>query len=460
MPVRPNIILCICDQLRAFETGCYGNPVIRTPNVDALANQGVRFETAVSNFPVCMAARSALLSGQYNRTCTGGVSNMAYQQSSAGDFNMPEYPQVGRPHLKALTLPELLRSAGYRTSAIGKWHIHSWPHEVGFDDYLIPRAHHCYSGQSYTRNGGEEFVPAGYSVDFEAGEVEQFLAARSQAAQPFFLYYAISPPHCPLADAPEAYRTMYRPEDIPLRPNVDLDKPLDRQDYWYKVYRYDFRYYNLHLPYTDHLPKGYTLRHLIAEYYGLTTWMDAALGRMLRALDTAGLTQDTIVVFTSDHGDNLGSHGMVQKGGPTEESVRIPLIVRWPGLDQALNVVHGQVASLVDVAPTLLTLCGLATPPHMPGHDLAPLVTGESSSLAETHAIIETGAGPAIRTPDQLCYLPYANGHALASAPAMFYDLAQDPYQFSNLAQAGALPPNAAEPEALLREWDAVTPRM
>ncbi|MHB1355189.1 MAG: sulfatase-like hydrolase/transferase [Anaerolineae bacterium] len=460
MPTQPNILLIICDQLRAFETGCYGNPVIRTPNVDALAAQGVRFETAVSNYPVCMAARSVLLSGQYNRTCTGGVGNVAYLQTNTGDHNMPEYPQVGRPHLKAPTLPELLRSAGYHTSVIGKWHIHSWPDEVGFDDYLIPRVHHCHSGQSFTRNGGEEFVPDGYSVDYEASEVEQFLNARAQTEQPFFLYYSISPPHCPVADAPEAYRTMYRPQDIPLRPNVDLDKPLDKQDYWFKVYRYDFRYYNLHLPYTDHLPEGYSLRHLIAEYYGMTTWMDAALGRVLRALDRVGLTQDTIVVFTSDHGDNLGSHGLVQKGGPTEESVRIPMIVRWPRLESAPLVVTQQVASLVDVAPTLLTLSGLAAVPHMPGRNLASLVTGEVSTLSETHAIIETGAGAAIRTPDRMSYIPYASGHTLAAQPAMVYDMEQDPYQFTNLAKEGTQPPNAAELEELLRAWDASTPWM
>ena len=96
----------------------------------------------------------------------------------------------------------------------------------------------------------------------------------------------------------------------------------------------------------------------------------------------------------------------------------------------------------------------------MPGHDLAPLVTSDVSTLSETHAIIETGAGVAIRTPDQLCYLPYAGGHRLAAHPTMVYDLAEDPYQFDNLAQAGALPSSAVEPEALLRAWDAVTPWM
>ena len=123
MKKRPNIVLCICDQLRAFEVGCYGNRVVRTPNVDRLASEGVRFEVAVTNAPVCMAARSVLLSGQHNRTCTGGVANVAYP-SRPGDFNMPEYPDYGRPHLKDPTLPETLRGLGYHTAVIGKWHVH------------------------------------------------------------------------------------------------------------------------------------------------------------------------------------------------------------------------------------------------------------------------------------------------------------------------------------------------
>ena len=138
---HPNIILCMCDQLRAFEVGCYGNPVIRTPNIDRLAAEGVRFETAVTTFPVCMAARSVTLSGQYNRTCTGGVGNVATGQGE-GRIYFPQYPFAGRPHLREATLPEILHGLGYHTAAIGKWHIHTWPHDIGFDQYVIPRVNH------------------------------------------------------------------------------------------------------------------------------------------------------------------------------------------------------------------------------------------------------------------------------------------------------------------------------
>mgnify|MGYP006283351499 CR=1 FL=1 len=452
---KPNIILCTCDQLRAFETGCYGNSVIRTPNLDRLAVEGVRFETAVTNFPVCMAARSVLLSGQYNRTCTGGVSNVSRKGT------LPEYPDPGRPHLRDTTLAEILRSAGYHTRVIGKWHIHSWPHDIGFDDYLIPRVHHVHTGQSYTNNGGPEFVPEGYSVNFEAERVEKFLTSQKNSTDPFFLYYNISLPHCPLDDAPEEYTTMYRPEDIPLRDNVDPDKPLDRQEHWFRVYRWDFRYYDLNLPYTWKLPEGYSLRHLIAEYYGMTTWMDAALGRMMNALESAGLAEDTIVVFTSDHGDNLGSHGLVQKGGPNEEAIRIPYVIRGPGADCSPTVVNSHVASLVDIAPTLLSMAGLDTPEHFHGRNLTPLLNDEETDV-ETAAFVETGSGAGIRSLDHLYYLPFENTseRRLAAEPSQFYCIQADPFQMKNLAQTRSQSEPAGELDVQLRRWDASTPWM
>ena len=454
----PNVIVCLADQLRAFEVGCYGNQVIKTPNVDRLAAEGLRFETAVTNFPVCMAARSVLLSGQYNRWCTGGVTNVAYP-SKPGDFNMPEYPETGRPHLKDPTLPEMLQAHGYHTRAIGKWHIHSWPHDVGFDDYLIPRVHHCYSGQSFTKNGGPEFVPTGYSVEYESEQVEAFLADPKRKEQPFFLYYNISVPHCPVADAPERIRTMYKQEDVPLRPNVNLAEPLKNQDHWFKVYRWDYKYYNLGLPYTQELPQGYSLRHLIAEYYGVTTWMDESVGRLLHSLDVNGLADNTIVVFTADHGDNLGSHGLVQKGGPTAESVRIPLVVRWPAEIKAGQVVGNQIASLVDLAPTILSLVGAQLPKHMQGRDLSGSLLRTETSAIENGTFIETSAGVGIHTPTHLYFLPWLpETRNLDSIPLYFFDIETDPYQLQNLAGTNEQVNTAQELDSRLRQWHAGLP--
>ena len=456
MARRPNLVLCMCDQLRAFEVGCYGNPVIRTPNLDRLAAEGVRFETAVTTFPVCMAARSVTLSGQYNRCCTGGVGNVC-TPIPGGAIYFPQYPVHGRPHLKDQTLPEVLRDLGYRNSAIGKWHIHSWPHDLGFHDYVIPRMNHAHSAQPFSENGGPEFVPPGYSVDYECERVEELIRRRAAGADPFFLFYNISPPHCPMSDAPRRYLTMYRPEDIPIRANVDLTKRLPEQDHWFKVYRWDYRYYNHHLPYTEDLPADFTLPRVIAEYYGMTTWVDDAVGRLLAALDNTGLSRDTIVVFTSDHGDYLGSHGRVQKGDLHEESIRIPLLIRWPASLRAGTVTE-PVMGLVDVMPTLLGLLGVPAPAHVQGRDLAP-VLGGGECPDGNHAIVETGHGVGIRTPTHLYGLPFRRGtHDLDAAPHYFWDVARDPFELENLAGSQAQAAVAQDLDGRLRAWHAATP--
>ena len=175
MKNRPNILLITCDQLQAAATGCYGNPDVQTPHIDALADSGIRFSHGISNAPVCMSARSVLLSGQYNRTCTGGMANVTYPAGKAGSYPMPEYPAPGRLHFPDATLPELLQAAGYQTAVIGKWHIYTWPDVIGFDHYVIPRTHHVHSAQHYVEDGKTEFVPAGWSIDFETERAIRYI---------------------------------------------------------------------------------------------------------------------------------------------------------------------------------------------------------------------------------------------------------------------------------------------
>lgn len=457
MKSRPNIIICTCDQLRPFEVGCYGNTVIRTPNIDNLASTGVRFDLAITSHPVCMAARSSILSGQYPRRCTGGISNVALKTEKG--HIMPEYPYPGRPHLKDPALPEILKEHGYHNAAIGKWHIHSWPHDIGFDEYLIPRVHHCHTSQSYTRNGGPEFANPGYSVDFEIDQVERFLHERSGESDPFFLYYNISPPHCPVADAPDHYLKMYNPDDVPIRPNVDLNTPLNNEDLWFRIYRYDFRFYDHHLPYTDTLPDGYNLRSLIAEYYGLTTWVDDTVGRLMASLDKEKLANDTIIVFTSDHGDMLGSHGLVQKGYLYEESIRIPYIIRVPGVSEG-KTADKQVVNLVDLMPTLLGIIGYQGVDYSHGSDLSPILDGDTEILDDTCSFVETGGdGIGVRTPTHIYGLPWSQTPGMLSArPHYFYDLENDPYQLNNLAGTDEQEEIADELDAMLRFWHGFIP--
>lgn len=460
---RPNIIICMCDQLRAVEVGCYGNDVIRTPNIDRLASEGVRFETAVSNCPVCMPGRSITLSGQYSRSCTGTLNNAHDWLKYADTWTMTQYPVDGRPHLPEQTLPECLSDAGYATAAIGKWHIHSWPNDIGFDHYLIPRVFHCHSGQSFTEDGGPEFVPEGYSVDFEIDRVGQYLRDHANADEPFFLYYNISPPHCPLNDAPDHYLNMYAPEDIPLRDNVPVDQSgnLPADDEWFRIYRWDFKYYAHRLPHATHIPEGYDLRQLIASYYGLTTWVDDTVGKLMSHLDSNGLADDTLLIFCSDHGDMLGSHGKWQKSSLLDESSHIPMICRLPDRVQP-SISTGQVPSLLDLAPTALGMVGLPIPGHMQGQDLSPVLQGTCENLECPHSFIEANAdGIGIRTSTHLYGIPWVGDtYDIEDRPNYFFDMAADPYQLNNLVGTAEQAAVAAELDHLLRELHNATPRM
>ena len=455
---RPNIIICTCDQLRAFEVHCYGNEIIHTPNIDRLATEGIRFENAVTNNPLCMPARSILLSGQYSRTCCGQLNN-TYSMLSFGGWTLPYYPKRGRPHLKDPTLPEILRSNGYYTARVGKWHIHSWPHDVGFDYYLIPRVFHSHVGQHFTENGGPEFVPEGFSVDFEAEKVGEFLQSHKHSEQPFFLYYNISPPHLPYFDIPDRYKNMYRPEDMPIRENAFIDGEMAYNELNFRSYIYDHKYYLFDLPHTEEFPGDFDLRHLYALYYGATTWVDDTIGKLLKNLEIAGLEEDTIVLFTSDHGDNLGSHGRWQKTLFYQESSRIPLVWRVPGITNS-NVATKQVGSLVDTMPTILELIGIDVPEHVQGQSLASIIQGESETLEKNYTFIESEFhGVGIRTPRHIFGKRMdPKKRQLTNERTKFFDLEKDPFEFENLADSNEHKNLRNELEKLLEHWNAETP--
>ena len=458
MSRQPNVIICLCDQLRAFEVGCYGNEIIRTPNIDRMADAGIRFEHAVSNNPVCMPARSSLLTGQHSRTCMGALNNYA-ERDSGGKVTLPEYPVQERVHLRDPTLPEQLKTLGYETVLFGKWHIQPAPGIVGFDYSLFPRVHHRHTGQTFIENSGAGEVVDGFSVEFEAERVNRYLSTRDDT--PFFMYYSISPPHMPLMDAPEQYISMYDPEEIPLRPNVFIDGRLPFDNHWFKIYLWDFLFYDRHLPYTESLPEAFDLRKMIALYYGMTTWVDDMVGRLMESLRTYGLADDTIVVFLSDHGDNLGSHHLFNKGQLTEESIRIPMIFHAPSR-WTPRVNTGQVAQIIDVMPTLLEACGGEIPSTVQGRSLAPLFSGACKTLDDTDAFIETGNGHiGLRTPTHLYGMQRSDDRrSIADDRLCFYNIEADPYEQHNLALTDHEETLAHTLRERLTSWYRETPWM
>lgn len=446
---KPNVVLCFCDQLRAFEVGCYGNSVVRTPNMDRLAKSGVRFEIACSNSPLCTPARNEVISGQYTRTCASYLLNCAEPRQERSLFPAP-------------TIADSLRSAGYDTALIGKWHIADDPTVLGFDHALYPKVSHRYTDQLYIRSTGERFVANEFSPDLEMRELETYI--RSRGDKPFFLFYSISQPHMPLIDAPEKYLNMYSPDEVPMRPNVYKDGKMAHDEEWFSIYLWDYLYYLEHLPYTDKLPDGFDLKKLTALYYGLTTWADDQVGKLMDLLEENGLAENTIVVFTSDHGDHLGSHHLFNKGHLHEESIRIPMIYHWPAGLEPRDVVNTQVTSLVDVAPTTLALAGVPIPEQLQGTDLTPVLRGEAESVGENAAFIESPTWEiGIRTLThlygaQLDQEGEHGAHAIADDGHQFFDVANDPYEFRNLAKTDEQKDVSDELRERLLNWNSETP--
>ncbi|MHC4985208.1 MAG: sulfatase-like hydrolase/transferase [Planctomycetota bacterium] len=454
MSDKPNVIVVMCDQMRAFAAGCYGNEFCQTPNIDRLAAEGVRFEHAVSNNPVCTPARGTLVSGQYSRTWQGDLGNPL---APFGGLCAPE-PVWERVHCKDPTLPEQFKAAGYDTALIGKWHVHPAPDLLGFDYRVYPRVNHRHTDQIFVDQLPPGERVEGFSVDYEAEKVAEYL--KDHRDNPFFLFYSISPPHMPVADMPEKYLTMYDPADVPLRPNVFVDGEMYHDEDVFLIYLWDYLYYWYHLPENSVLPEGFDLRTLTALYYGATTWVDDMMGKLMAELESNGLADNTIVVFTSDHGDNLGSHHTWNKGLVMEESIRIPMIFWAPKLWQA-GVNETQVAELMDIMPTLLDACGAQTPTSVQGDSLLPILTGQRTELDETDAFLETCSGFAgIRTPTHTYGMTLTGDglRQIEDPDYCFYDNREDPYQTTNLIGTDAQADLAATLKQRVLDWHASTP--
>ena len=429
---RPNVIVCMCDQLRSFEIGCYGNQVVKTPHLDSLAANGVRFDIAVSNNPVCTPARSCLLTGQYSRTCAGYLGN-------EGD----EAPPYHRKKLLDITMPEVFKQAGYHTALIGKWHIAAHPKLVGFDEYLFPKLHHLNYNQIYFDESGRGFTVPGLAEDFNCERLESFLQKQAQSDSPFFVFYNIATPHMPFFDVPQDFLAMYSRDDVHLRDNVFVDNKMAYDENWFKIYLWDYLYYqgffqNDRFGSPFELPPNFDLRDLTALYYGMVSFTDEYVGRLMGLLRKHSLIEDTIVVFTSDHGDNLGSHHRFNKGLLIEESIRIPFIIHDARNGKPIENTK-QVASLIDVMPTVLSLCDIEIPPSVQGNDLVPIAKGERNVLDINCAFIETSSREiGIRTPAHLYGMKLTDDlRAVSDDRLYFYDITNDPYEHNNLAQTG-----------------------
>ena len=440
MSDRPNILVLMTDQHRADAMSCAGNPILRTPAMDAIAASGVRFTNACAATPVCVASRMAFITG-HRAAHTHWVDN------SALPGPQPELP----------SLMSLLLRAGYWTQGVGKMHFRG--RSYGFRKLLTMEegvAHRIDDDYlRYLRDVGVQarfpkgirdllyFQPQTSGVPVEhsasnwvADRSIEFLHehARYRPDQPFFLWSSWIAPHPPFAPS-EPYDELYDPVAMPLpeyadRPLHDLPSAL-----WPHRARLDGAHRD-----PDRM------RRIRALYYGLIGQIDDGIARIMAALRELRPEQNTVVLFTADHGEMLGDHGLSQKNCPYEASVRVPLLLRWPGRTLAGTTCDDPVG-LTDVLPTLVAELGLDYPVGrrpLPGESLVG-VPGGGLASGRGDYVIDYGQGPrrwiAVRTR----YHKYAL-FACDGGREELYDLRTDPHERTNLA--------ATQPElaAALRE--------
>ncbi|MCU0916703.1 MAG: sulfatase-like hydrolase/transferase [Planctomycetes bacterium] len=365
---RPNVLFVFSDMQRAYSMGCYGDANARTPVLDAFARQGARLDAALSNTPVCCPYRACLMSGQYAHH-HGVMSN-----------GVPF-----RPTVKCVA--ETFREAGYETGYAGKWHIIP-PKDAPDPTYGFPAQ-------------GTEF--GFYRTDRQSANVTdvalKFIAQKSQGDKPWLLFVSWILPHSPY-QAPPGYAAHFSKITIP--PNVPEGLASDNA------------------------------QQCLPDYYGMIESLDDEFKRLLQALDQAGVAEDTIVVYSSDHGDMIGCQGLKAKRWPHEESARIPFLIRYPRAIRPGTVIADPFGS-PDVYPTLAGLAGLRAPAGVDGADFSPLLRGETTRPPRDYVYLEM----------QYAYVPWPGWRALRTRRYMYartkdkpwflYDLQNDPWERKNL---------------------------
>ena len=376
MSKRPNILIVYPDQLRYDAMGCSGNPVIKTPHIDRLASEGVQFDEAYNSYPLCCPFRASVLTGKYAQG-HGMIQN--------------HFPLRGGQTF----LADILKDAGYRTGYVGKWHLEGGPkpgyvppdRRFGFEHFVGFNRGHEYLTSIYFDDVGQAYHSKRYEPDYQTDQILDFIddAAKADDGKPFFGYVSWGAPHFPM-DIPDYLRTVYSTDEVPLPPGVP-NPELQQQVQEYRnnvLCGGDPRSpHKSHAAY-DQKPDGEPeteaeIRQFIAEYYGMIHNIDWNFGRILNRLDSLGIADNTIVVFVSDHGDMLGQHGSFcgVKNQAYRAAMQVPLIVRYPDRLKPQRT-KALVDAGVDMMPTLLELCGIASPQDIDGKSYVSVLDGEA----------------------------------------------------------------------------------
>lgn len=439
----PNVLLITADQLRYDALGCSGNTCIQTPNIDALAASGVNFTNCYSIDPVCVPARASITTGNYPHHCTGVKMN------------------GGRIHDNQNKIAEVFTNAGYETYALGKLHylpysapdqprlIHGFQHcelaesgrilakfdlhgkQRGIEDYVDYLADAGWKGYSRAHaTGNNDMHPAPSPLPAEHF-VDTWVAERSmhhlrehvekRKDKPFFMWTSFPKPHSPY-DPPRPYDAMYDPRRVP-KPfgNIDMLKDRDPQMLITAI-THGMEYMS---------PEAF--QNARAHYYGLITYQDLMIGRLLKFLDETGLRDDTIIIYTADHGDMLGDFGTCFKGNFMEGSVHVPFIVSAPGQVPA-GKTSKELVGLQDILPTLKALTGVEMKHKMDGLDLSGALNGKGGVRDITFSQYLDDPMQKYMAFDGRWKYIYSQSNAVEE----LYDLENDPHELRNLISAGA----------------------
>lgn len=425
---RPNILFIFPDQYRAQAMGFTGEDPVLTPCLDRLASESVVCVNAVSTMPLSSPYRGMLMTGMY-------------PHHNNVQTNCNTYANRFGTHLRQedTTLSDVLDAAGYYCGYIGKWHLdapegplaRTWQ-SAEWDTYTPPgpRRHHfrywcsygCHNRHMdpyYWVNEAERSdttFARKWGPEFEADRAIEFLRATGTAAardrsKPWALFVSMNPPHGPYSAVPERYKALYR--DIPV------DSLLVR----------------LNVPAGRRGDKG---RANVRDYFACVTGVDEQIGRILAELEASGQARNTIVVFTADHGEMMGSHGLMQKVVYYDESFRIPFLIRWP---EALEPrVDSLPLGVPDVMPTLLGLAGLSDriPDCVEGRDFSRVLTGDSDERPEFALYVKPGEdlqksnARGLRT-NRYTFVMSVTRYGLSYR---LYDNVEDPYQMTDLSDS------------------------
>jgi len=359
---RPNILFIMSDDHASHAMSCYGSRINETPNLDRIAEEGMRFENCFCTNSICTPSRATILTGTYNH-----VNNVTTLASKLDG--------------RLLTFPKLLQACGYQTAIIGKWHLgHGGIHDpTGFDYWNVLPGQGLYHNPEMIEMGREK-VFRGYATDIITDLSLEWLRNRD-SSRPFCLMCHHKAPHRPW-EPDEKHARMYESVEIPEPETFDDDysnRAAAAAEAKMRIDR-DLTLTDLKQPVPEGLSpeeeKRWKYQRYIKDYLRCVASVDDNVGRMLDYLDEEGLTEDTIVIYTSDQGFFLGDHGWYDKRFMYEESLRMPFIIRYPR-EIVPGTVNTNMILNVDFAPTFLDYAGVDIPEQMQGTSFRPLLKGQ-----------------------------------------------------------------------------------